>query len=74
MKPKNENICDNCNNTLIKRDDDNEETYMARYNTYLEKTQPLIDYYKNKGVLYTVYTDGTAEDTFERINNIVRGD
>lgn len=74
MKPKNENICDNCNNTLIKRDDDNEETYMTRYNTYLEKTQPLIDYYKNKGVLYTVSTDGTAEDTFERINNIVRGD
>lgn len=74
MKPTNENICDKCGSSLTKRDDDNEETYKTRYNTYLEKTKPLIDYYKEKGVLYVVDANGTPEETFKNIEDIVRGD
>ena len=74
MKPSNENVCDKCGSTLTKRDDDNEETYKTRYNTYLEKTKPLIDYYKEKGVLYVVDANGTPEQTFKNIEDIVRGD
>lgn len=73
MKPKNEGICDNCGESLTQRDDDNEETYITRYNTYLEKTSPLIDYYKNKGVLYTVDANGTVEETFKNIEDILKG-
>ena len=72
MKPNKEGICNNCNETLTQRDDDNEETYITRYNTYLEKTSPLIDYYKNKGVLYTVDANGTVEETFENIEDILK--
>ena len=74
MKPSNEDACDKCGSTLTKRDDDNEETYKTRYNTYLEKTKPLIDYYKEKGVLYVVDANGTPEQTFKNIEDIVRGD
>ena len=74
MKPINENICNKCNSPLTKRDDDNEETYKTRYNTYLEKTKPLIDYYKELGVLYVVDANGTPEETFKNIEDIVRGD
>ena len=72
MKPNKEGICNNCGESLTQRDDDNEETYITRYNTYLEKTSPLIDYYKNKGVLYTVDANGTVEKTFENIEEILK--
>ena len=71
MKPIHDDVCDNCNIKLIKRSDDNEDTYNTRYNTYLEKTKPLIDYYINKGVLSTVSANGTVEETFKQINDIV---
>lgn len=74
MKPINEDICNKCGSSLTKRDDDNEDTYKTRYNTYLEKTKPLIDYYKEKGVLYVVDANGTPEETFKNIEDIVRGD
>ena len=74
MRPLEENVCNNCKSALVKRDDDNEETYKTRYNTYLEKTMPLIDYYKNKGVLYTVDAIRTPEEVFSSIEDIVRGD
>lgn len=49
--PKEEGICDKCGGSLYKRSDDNEESFKTRYETYLEKTKPLIDYYEEKGVL-----------------------
>jgi len=48
LKPKNENICDKCNNDLKVRTDDNEETFINRFDTYIDKTQSLIDYYEDK--------------------------
>ena len=55
--PKSEDICDTCGEKLILRDDDKPETVQKRLNVYHEQTQPLIDYYKNAGVLKEV--DGT---------------
>ena len=71
MKPKNEGICDRCQNNLIKRNDDNEETFDGRFQTYLDKTKPLIDYYDKKNVLYHVNSDLGKENTFEQIENII---
>ncbi len=55
--PKTENICDVCGAELVLRDDDKPETVQKRLAVYHEQTQPLIDYYKGKGVLHSV--DGT---------------
>lgn len=74
MKPINENICDDCLIPLNKREDDNEETYEVRYQTYLDKTQPLIDYYINKGNLYKIDASYNKEDTFKKIEEIIRGE
>ncbi|MFP4697104.1 MAG: adenylate kinase [Eubacteriales bacterium] len=57
MPPKEEGICDACGNELILRDDDKEETVLKRLNVYHEQTQPLIDYYSDKGILKNI--DGT---------------
>ena len=54
LKPKKEGICDKCGGELIQRDDDKEEAIKMRLKEYEEKTKPLIDYYKNKGILVNV--------------------
>lgn len=52
--PKVEGICDKCGSKLIQREDDStEEAINQRLETYDTKTAPLIDFYKNKGVLRT---------------------
>lgn len=56
---KQEGICDRCGKELILREDDKPETVEKRLNVYHEQTQPLIDYYENKGILQEV--DGTVD-------------
>ena len=53
------------------RDDDKPETVQKRLAVYHEQTQPLIDYYKEKGVLHSV--DGTKdmEEVFQSITEIL---
>lgn len=72
MKPKVNNICDDCHSVLVKRDDDNAETYEVRYQTYLDKTEPLIEFYKNKGILYTIDTTIGTEETLKKIEEIIK--
>ena len=71
MKPKKEGICDKCGSELVKRADDNEETYMDRYNTYIEKTSPLIDFYEKQGVVYHVDSNNTIEETHAQVVQIL---
>lgn len=59
LRPKVEGICDFCENQLVLRDDDKPETVKKRLEVYHDQTQPLIDYYREKGILHTV--DGTGE-------------
>lgn len=73
MKPSIEGICDSCNSPLVKREDDNIESYKTRYQTYLDKTEPLIDYYIKRGVLYKVDSTKSVEDVFKQVDEIIRG-
>ena len=67
IPPKKEGICDNCGSELVLRDDDKPETVQNRLEVYHAQTQPLIDFYSEKGVLKTV--DGTVDmsDVFNAI-------
>ena len=52
--PKVEGICDKCGATLKQRDDDKDpEAINRRLEIYEEKTSPLVEFYKQKGVLRT---------------------
>jgi adenylate kinase len=46
--------CDGCGAELIQRDDDREETIRHRLTVYREQTAPLIGYYGEQGLLFTV--------------------
>ena len=69
--PKEEGICDECKKELVLRDDDKPETVEKRLKVYHEQTQPLIDYYRNKGVLAEV--DGTRDmqEVFTAITDVL---
>lgn len=51
MKPKVEGICDVCGAELIQRKDDNEESFKVRLANYYKSTAPLLDFYKEEGLL-----------------------
>ncbi|MFZ6027314.1 MAG: adenylate kinase [Chloroflexota bacterium] len=55
--PKVAGVCDEDGSELYQRDDDKAETVTRRIRVYLEQTQPLIDYYRQEGLLREV--DGT---------------
>ncbi len=71
MKPIKDDICDDCGVPLDHRNDDNEETFKIRFNTYLESTKPLLKYYEDKGILKTIDNSGTPKDTFENIESVI---
>lgn len=64
-------ICDKCGAELTQRKDDNEETAKARFDTYFKETAPLIDYYKNKGVLKSIDAEGSIDEVWERLLKVV---
>jgi adenylate kinase len=70
VKPKEEGKCDKCQGKIIKRPDDEPEIIQNRLNTYKEQTAPLIDFYKNKGVLQNVICNNinqTANETAQAV-------
>jgi len=71
FQPKVEGICDKCGGELYQRADDNEESMNTRVKTYFEVTEPIIDYYKEKGVLKTVDSSKDVDDVFKEIEKIL---
>jgi len=57
--PKKGNICDICGSEVFQRADDKAEAVQNRLDVYKKQTQPLINYYKEKGILVTL--DGTTD-------------
>lgn len=70
-KPQQPGICDKCHQNLTKREDDNEQTFQQRFDTYIEKTKPLIEYYEQKGILYHVNSGENKYTTFKEIEKII---
>lgn len=71
MKPKVDGKCDDCHVDLESRSDDNEETFNTRFDTYINNTQPLLDYYKERDLLTVIDNSGTPEDTFNKIKEVI---
>jgi adenylate kinase len=69
--PKNEGICDVCGARLIVRDDDKPEVISNRLKTYHEKTEPLISYYEDKGILKRVDGDRPPDEVSDSIRALL---
>ena len=69
--PKNESVCDNCGGRIYQRSDDNIESFNTRYQTYIDKTEPIIKHYEDQGVLRHVDGVGSIDEVFARIDKII---
>jgi adenylate kinase len=58
---------------LFQRPDDNLDTVRQRLAVYCDRTQPLIDYYANKGLLKRIDADGSLEDVDARLEAAIKG-
>lgn len=65
--PKEDEKCDKCGTPLIQRDDDKEEVIKERIRVYREKTEPILEYYREKGKLKEVDGQGSIVDVFSRL-------
>lgn len=70
--PKIAGHCDNDGAELTQRKDDTREVAQARFDTYNHETAPLIDYYEKKGVLKSINANGTIDEVWNRLLEVIK--
>jgi adenylate kinase len=65
--PKHEGVCDQDGSRLIQRDDDKPETVRNRLEVYHEQTEPLIEWYEDKGLLRRFDGQRSPDEVNDRI-------
>jgi len=61
-KPLHENVCDLDGSYLYQRKDDDQAIALKRFEVYFQQTQPLIDFYRNQGILHEIDANNTNID------------
>ena len=69
--PKNEDVCDICGAKLVVRDDDKPEVIEHRLEQYRSKTEPLVGYYEEKGILRRVDGARPPDEVSDRIRALL---
>ena len=67
VPPKTPGVCDKCGGKLIQRHDDEPETVKARLEVYHKETEPLKDFYAERGLLKSVENQPTVAETSQAI-------
>lgn len=62
-------VCDDCGEMLVVREDDKPEYIHHRLKVYEDNTKPVVDYYEKRGLVITVGTNCSLEDMIQRIQN-----
>jgi adenylate kinase len=65
-RPKVEGVCDSCGGELYQRSDDSEEVITRRLQVYAEQTKPIINFYRNEGLLITIPALGEVTEISKR--------
>ena len=72
VPPKVPGVCDSCGGKLIQRHDDEPETVKHRLEVYHKETEPLKDFYAERGLLRSVENQPSVEATTKAILNALR--
>ncbi len=70
--PRKAGICDKCGTALVIRPDDREEVVRTRIETYEKQTAPLVQYYRDRGLLREVYASGLIDEISQRVQEILK--
>jgi len=71
-KPKVENVCDHCGGEVYTRDDDKPEAVQKRLEVYRVQTQPLIDFYRKKGLLLDIDASPMVDEMIENFKKALK--
>ncbi len=69
--PSVRNVCDSCGGDLYQRDDDTLSTVTERLDVYKKQTEPLVDFYREKSLLYEIDGSKDMEGVFEQIKEVL---
>ncbi len=69
--PKIPGICDVCGSRLIQREDDREDVARKRYRIYIKNMEPIIKFYRAKGIYVRVDGEGPIEEVWKRIHPLL---
>jgi adenylate kinase len=69
--PSEEGVCDRCGGELYQREDDNAETVQNRLDVNIKQTQPLLDFYQDKGYLVNIDGQRDIKDVFSEIDELI---
>jgi adenylate kinase len=69
--PKREGVCDKCGGELYQRADDTEATVRNRLEVFARQTSPLLDYYRERGLLKTVSGEGQVDKIRQALRDAV---
>lgn len=65
--PKQNDVCDKCGGPLYQREDDREETVKRRLRVYRQQTEPLLEFYRQRGLLVNINGEGGIGQVFNDI-------
>ncbi|KQU14066.1 adenylate kinase [Bacillus sp. Leaf49] len=71
--PAKENVCDKCGGELYQRADDNAETVSTRLEVNLRQTEPLLNFYSEKGYLANIDGAKHINDVYADIKDLLGG-
>ena len=69
--PKRPGVCDKCGGRLYQRDDDTEETVRERLRVFRAQTEPVLRYYRERGLVRDVDGNPPIEEVFEEIKRLI---
>lgn len=68
-----EGVCDKCGGELYQRADDNRERLLVRMQEYRNETEPVLDYYREKGLVVDVDASQSIEEVWQDIQDVLAG-
>ncbi|ERH12212.1 MAG: adenylate kinase [halophilic archaeon J07HB67] len=71
--PAEAGVCGECGGEIVQREDDTEETVRDRLEVYADETEPVVDHYRETGVLTAVSGEGSPDEVFDRLVELIDG-
>jgi adenylate kinase len=71
IKPRKEGSCNRCGGKLVQREDDKPEAVKKRLAQYHDETEPLLEYYRPRNIVYTVDASRSIDVIFKELCEII---
>ena len=71
--PRQQGQCDKCGTALVQRTDDKPDTIAARLKVYDQQTSPLVDYYRERGLLRQLDATASIDSVYRNLRSLVQG-